>query len=432
MTILNRNSKACTKLLLDAAETDIYIDLSQERTTLVDMTTYLKESPSPRTAIDAERSVSVVVNITYGDEGTLVFHGNAGSYGYKMVISNGMEVEVAEGGLLRLSLPLGLAKGEESVKHLIHWGQYLDGSTVVSELALYRYDTDTWTFATGRHTATTTNPGHTLTIGAGFGGSTPYTTGYDGILLVRIGQRMVSTTEASEDFVTESTPPAFVGRRRTPLLTGPTEELEIDVPGNFAGPQYFMALAETKEADARAKTALVNLVHNNPAVETNNYTPANWVTPAPGTPTYHMNLRYLWHGPVTRVNRARCRIYVQAYNLGGPGPICPLHFRMYSLGDFGTTPKPTFKNYRRTPDHTPITTAGRGWLDLGVLPLLYETAGNNQIALCGLAYSFNLDDGDPLEDQTGFKILAVTIEPFYVELNDDEGDDKKGPAKKAP
>lgn len=432
MTVLHRNSKACTALLLDSALADLFVDHSQQRTNLNDQSTYYDEAASVRTAIDAPRSVSMIIYLKSTDSRPILHHGTAANtYGYRINVTASV-IQCAESGLLRVSATMpGLISGTAR-KCLIHWAQRVEGTDVRSELLLYNFDTDQYEFASSTHNPGTVNAAGTLTVGASFGGAQVFTGGIDAIHVLRIGQRFVSTTEAYEDFVAESTPPAFVGRRRTPLLTGTTEDLEIDLPGNFAGPQYFMALAETKEADARAKTALVNIVHNNPAAETNSYLPVNWSAPAPDSDKYHMNLRYLWHGPITRVNRARCRIYVEAFNLVGPG-ICPLHFRMYSFGDFGSTPKPPFKNWRRTPDHTPITTAGSGWLDLGVLPLLSQPAlYNTQRALCALAYSFNLDQGAALEAQTRFKIRAVNIEPFYLDLNDDDDDDKKGPDKKAP
>lgn len=434
MTVLSRLSKACSAFLSQpngSGAAALSTDISQERTNLTNNTTYVDEAMSARTAIDAPRSISIVVDLKSTDLRPLLHLGtDATHYSYRVNIGSGaIQVGEANSTLVSVAVP-SLAVTPR--KCLIHWGVRPDGANNKSELLIYNFDTSEWAFGSAVHAVNTPSATDTLTIGGSTGGGQLFSGGLTAFHVVRIGRRFVSGTEASEDFVDETSPPAFSGRRRTPLLTSPSSEFMFSGPGEFAGPQFFTALAATQAADARGKTALVNVVHTNPATEYNDYAPTNWVFAAPDDDYFHCNLRYAWIASQPRVNRARCRIHVETFHTISPtDPICPLHFRMYCFGSIyggmGPAINFPFTKYRHTPDHTPLATQTGDpgvWIELGDLPLLKG-------ALFALAYSFNEDEGDPLEDLTAFKIKAVTIEPYFEDTGDgvDDGAQIPGEAK---
>lgn len=432
MTVFSRLSKACTTFLSEpngAGAAALIVDVSQERTNLTNNATYASESSSARNAIDAPRSISVVVDMRSTDLRPLVELGAAGSYSYQ-VTSNAGLVLVNENNspVTSVTVP-GLIATFRKV--LIHWAVRPAELGNVHELSVYNFVTGAWAYSTAAVVSFTPNAGHTLTIGASFGGASPYTGGLTAFHVVRIGRRFVTGTEAKEDFVEEATPPVMEGRNRSPLLTGISSELMIASAGEFAGPQYLLALAATRQADSRFMSPLVNVVHRDPAIEDNSFAPSRYYRRAPDDPEYRFCARYLWHAPVSMANRARCRVHVEAYNVGGPGdPICPLYFRVYSIEDFLSDVEANYniQKWRHTGTHKPFDepTGSPGiWVDLGSVKLL--TNGARFTALT-LAFSFNLDDGDILEGQTAFKVKAVTIEPYF-DPGDGADNDDKAPGK---
>lgn len=430
MTLFHRNSKADTALLLDAAIADIFVDHGQERTNLNDMTTYLDESPSARTAIDAPRNITARLTMRPGWSGVILQLGNAVSYSYRINLTSGGDLQFAEAGLLRATVtPPSLSS---AYSYLIHWSQRAEGTGVVDEIAVYNYDTVEWVFATGSHAASTPSASDTLTVAAGYGGASPYSGGIETFSSVHIGRRFHSTTECSEDWVAESTAPTLTGRYRRPLLTGLSSDLGIASAGMFAGPSFNLSLAATHQSDQRSVSPLVNIVMIDPEQENNLYSPTNLTRPAPDDPEYHWSLRYLWEGVAVKTNMARVRIFVRAYNLVSVGdPICPLHFRMYSIEDMYTLmTEGVVTNWRRTATATLSSPSVDGtWLDLGTMKVLRD--GGDGVTLA-LGYSFNLDAGGTYDDLTRLYIDAVTIEPYFLPAGD--GDDGlgggKGPGKK--
>lgn len=437
MTVFSRLSKACTTFLCEpdgGGAAALLVDISQERTNLTNNTTWVSEASSARNAIDAPRSISIVVDMMSTDSRPMLELGNNTTYSYRIDLSGGL-VRAREAGSTVISVaPLGLDGTARKV--LIHWAQRPDGASVRSELTVYNFTTDQWAFATATHAATPAVVTDTLTLGSSFNGSSKYTGGLTAFHKVRIGRRFVSSTEAREDFVEETTPPTMTARRRTPIITGDSAELQIADAGCFAGPSYYLAMAATKAADSRGRSAIVNLVHRNPAIEYNTYSPENFILDAPGDGNFHLNMRYLWNGGTRRVNYAWCRIHVHAYNVGGPGDICPIKFRMYQLGKTLREDKPygfidiPISAYRRTADtvKTQVTeeTGSPGvWVELGALRL-------DGAPVFGLGYTFNNDEGDSLEGETAFKILAVQIVPYFVPQNDGEDDGPNNKKKKGP
>ena len=96
----------------------------------------------------------------------------------------------------------------------------------------------------------------------------------------------------------------MTGRRRTPMLTGPADELMIPNEGQLAGPGFLWALAATQRADTRTVTPLVNVVPVAPYLETYDYAPVRYFKRAPDSTVYHLSLRYLFHAYGTNLQFA--------------------------------------------------------------------------------------------------------------------------------
>ncbi len=229
---------------------------------------------------------------------------------------------------------------------------------------------------------------------------------------VSVGRRFHSTTESNINWAVAPTPPVMTGRRRTPLPLGPSSELAITGDGHFAGPQYLMALAGTREADSRLVTPLVNLVIANPYSEVVTPT-ARYHRLAPSSTTFRLSSRWLWHacsGP--KVNVARCRIHVAVTGFAG---VCPVRFRMYSLANLprGQKNPPALIAYSTTTVSIVASTGAAGaWLDLGTVRLAREADGMTALAL---ALNFNDNLGDAYV--TNVKVRAVTVEAYSTDLS---------------
>lgn len=422
MTSLSRLSKSSTLFLSEpagAGSAALAADIGQRRLALKDEGTYVRESSSARTAIGAPREVSIVYYHDDADSGVLLRHGNAVTYGYQVSVAVGGVISVAEAGILRASITIA-----NQGKVFLLWSQRVEGTTVIDELSTYFFPDAEWRFASGSHAASAVSATDTLTIGAGFGGASAYSVGITAFDAVRIGQRFVSRTEGAEDFVAETTPPAMTGRRRTPMLTGASDELLISNQGQFAGPTYAWALAATRQADSRTVTPLVNVVARSPYFESNAYAPVRYFKKAPDSTLLHMSQRYLFHVPRLdpRMTHARVRVHARIWNAASPGSVCSVYIRGYSMSnvipDKKQMPAPLVYYRTSTAVITAQSVAG-AWHDLSVVKLAREPSGRSYFAL---AHSFGLDAGGPLEGQTSLRIDAITVEPFHLPSPDDAFD----------
>lgn len=417
MTDLSLLSKASTALLLNADVSDIYVDLSRERTSLDDLTTYIEEAPSARTALDTPRSVSVIANLVSGSSGVLVFHGGAGSYGYRVRINAGV-IECAAGGALKISATVpGLTGSEQRV--LVHWAERTYGANSRSELALYNFGTDEWEVVGATHSAVTPSASDALVIGAAHAGGSPFSGTIDDVKLVRIDRRFVSTTEAARDFVAAGSPPTLAGERRTPFITGPAESLEIVEDGNLAGPSYLLAGAATRQADHRLVGPFVNVVINDPHFEQVTADPPQWYRATPDNAAgWQLCIRYLWHGYLSpQVNVAHVRAHIRVAEGDSGENTSPVRFRVYSLAHLFDA-KPLV--WHRTAAHSITAPNGGGaWVDLGELKLDREPSGLSYIAL-GFLIDATKDEGT--EYDTGWRLQAITVEPYSRDLGVGVGD----------
>ena len=426
MTVWPRNSKADTALYLDADLADIFEDYGPERTNLVDQSTYADEANSARSAIDAPRNITVKLKMRGTWSGTIIDLGNAVTYSWRILLSGGL-VYVLEGGSIRAAATVPGLAVEETV--LIHWSTRPEGASVVSELAVYNYDQDAWAFVTATHADATPTATDTLTVAARFGGAGPYDGELGAILAVHIGRRFHSTTEAREDWLTpESSPATFTGYDRSPVLTGPAAELAIAGEGSLAGPSLIWAGAATRQAANRTTGPFVNATITTPAAEYNTNSPAQFYRSTPDSWGL-MCVRYLWHGYLgLRVNVARVRIHVTAYDLFGGGTISPLRFRGYSIANLPTGPNADAMTFHRSTvvSLTAPSPAGGEWIDLGLVRLARSSSGLSFFAL-GFLLAATASEGAIYS--TTWELNAITVDPFAKSLDDGgQGDiDEKAP-----
>lgn len=416
MTLLHRNSKADTALLLDRDAATITTDLGPERTNLTNVTTYLEEDPSPRAAIDAPRNITIVATMQTGWGGTLIELGNNATYSWRLSVS-GDEVFAAEGGLLRVRLPVpGLT--DSKVRVVVHWSQHTQGVIVFSELAIYNDATGQWAFATASHSAATPDPDDTLTIGASFGGGSPYSGEADAVLAVHLGRRFHSTTEARQDWVAESTPAAFTGFDRSPALTAAAADLVIAGEGEFAGPSFLMAGAATRQAGQRAVGHFINLDIREPHVELLAPDPVRWYRPTPsGADGWQWCVRYLWHGLLSpKVNVAAVRIHVRAAEVTGGSTISPVRFRAFSIADLPLNGGPDkAMTYYRGPIVSVTSPSSAGvWVELGTVRLARDAEGLSYFAL---GFLIDADEDEGVLHNTSWKLNAITVTPFAKDLS---------------
>lgn len=426
MTALSRVSKGDLAFYCEPSGSGAaacIVDVSEQRTNLTNNTTYVSEANSARTAIAAPRTVCVVVNMTTTSSGILVHHGSAAAvFGYAMDKS-GTNLRVSENATVRVTVAIpGLAATAR--KFLVHWATRADGTSILSEVAIYNFTTATWAWGSATHVNFNPTATHQFTIGATTTGTTAYSLGMTAFWNVAVGRRFHSTTESSIDYVAVPVPPVMSGRRRKPCLTGASSELAIASDGAFTGPNLLWGLAATRDADSRLITPLVNIVIANPYSEV--------VTPttryhrlAPGSTVFRWSTRWLWHAwPGPKVNAARCRIHVAVTGFAG---VCPVKFRVYSVANLPVgQPNPEPLLYYSTSAYTINASTGAAgvWIDLGQVRLARDDHGMTCLAL---ALNFNDGLGDAYA--TNVKIRAVTIEPFSADLSgggDGDVDDKKG------
>jgi hypothetical protein len=424
-TALHRNSKSDTVLLLDDAGDDIFIDLGPARTNLADNTTYISETASARAAISAPRNVAVVCDMSSDDAGTLLQLGNVAVYSYRITVASDCVVTVWEAGAAVASVAMP-EPSKSAVLALVHWSTRVEGSSVVSELAVYNFDVGLWAFATATHAASTPDPAHHLTIGAAASGASAY--GIGKIHAVHLGRRFHATTEAREDWVGFSSPPAFDGRDRTPLLTGAATDLEIAGEGNFAGPSMLWAGAATRQAAQRCVGPFVNARPLLPATEYVTGSPVHFYRATPdGAAGWQWCVRYLWHGYLSpKVNVAQVRAHLRCFDIFGNEVISPVRFRSFSIADLPVgAPGPAMTYYRG-----PIVSAAvpvNGWHDLGVVRLARSTSGLSYFAL-GFFVDATEDEG--AEYSTVWQLNALTVDPYAKEIESGgfgDVEDKAGP-----
>lgn len=431
MTAWPRNSKCCTAVLLDMVASDPQVDLGPERLNLEDMTTWVEEAASERTALGPPRSIAVVVYVADDDDGVLVRHGDDVGYGYQISIAAGGVVQCAENGALRVSATLpGLTVPGTPYKVVIGWAQRSDGATIRSELALYAFDADAWVVTHADHAEGTVTPTDTLTVGAGWAGADTFSGALGAFRAVRIGRRFISTTELSADFVEDADPPTITGRRRDPLPTSDATEALIAGEGDIAGPASLWATTATRQADQRLAGPLVQCVPRAPALEQLPPSPASWHQATPdGEDGWVWSLRYLWHARASpKVNFIRARAHVRVAEAAGGDTISPVKLRVFTAAHLpkGLLNEPEMVWYRG-PVVTIAAPNGAGeWIDLGQIRIAREA---DHVTHVMLASCIDPAEGEGDDFTTTWSLRALTADPFALDLQqggDGDLDEKEG------
>lgn len=425
MTDINPKAKPDTRLLLDAASAPgaLQTDFSQERLALTNNTTWLSQSPSARTAIAAPREVTLVWDLQAADNGVMLRHGNSTTTGYQVSYSSATGlIECREGATVVVSVaPPGIVAGSDR-KYLISWCQHPDGTSVRSELFVYNLSGGTqMAHAARSHTPGAVNTGHTLTIGSGWNGTSPFSGGLD-FYFVRIGNRFHSTAEQREDWVALTNPPALTQQRRTAPLVPDRATLNVASEESLVGPALLWSAHTFAQSERRLVGPLVNTRVLDPLLFDHDYDAPNtaWWRPAPDDPAIRMCVNWLWYRPVPlRVNYAHVRVFVRQQNL--PGIVtAEVRYRMYSLRGLPVVGEPAGPiEYHRTAqatcpfDHGPSAQGGQ-WLNLGALELAVDEWGHTWLAI-----GVSMDETSPHVANTLVQIFAVTVDPYFDPAGND-------------
>lgn len=417
MVALNRNSKPDTRLFLDFAAGADEVDYSQYRTNLTNNTTYLSEANSARAALDAPRELTVVVDITSGETGVLIDHGDGVNYAYRIdiVATNTVRCRIDGSTILSASLP-NTTTGDR--RFLISWCTRPEGASYYSELYVHNLTAGGVVWASATHSIVAADPTHTLTIGAARGGDSPFAGGLD-FFYVRIGERFHSTTEQAEDWLSQTTPPAMtMTRRRAPrVLDRSTLALASD--GAFVGPAHLLAGDAFQQSDRRLVGPLLNIRPTTPVNMDNGYDMPStaWWRTAPGDSSVHMCAAHLFYVPVPdKVNRAYVRLYVRLQNAAST-TAAPVSFYVYSLSGLPVIGEPARPLvYYRTAAAVCSTDHGSGageWLAPGAVALALDDLHATHFAV-----GVKVDETHAQAADTTFQVFALTFEPYFEPADD--------------
>lgn len=423
MTDLHRNSKPDTVYLGDAAGDGIEVDASERRTDLVIAGGVASESPSARAAVGYPRELAVVLQMSAGDDGVVLYHGDPGGspdYSYRMSLTFAGKLQCAESGLLRVEVDVpGLAAVQRTV--LLHWSSRREGASVKTEAMAYNLDSGEVNVARASHTEGTTDPLWDLVVGGGAAADDPFVGGLSAFVAVRVSRRFHTTTEAVEDWVAETSPPSMEAIRRRCVLEFDRNDITLPEHGEMAGPAYLWAGAAARDGDRRCSSPLLNLrIPPTEAYElTFTPTPENWIRVSPYDDDFVVALPHVWKRPVPPSGGtwARVRIFVRQILDGGDDTAGPVYYRMLSsskqpnlsadLGMSVTASEAVHCEERHEAAEEGV------WLDLGDLRLQVD----DHTGETWLMLSWKFGEGDEAED-TVAQVLAVTVDPFSKHLQD--------------
>ncbi|WAS91589.1 hypothetical protein [Nannocystis punicea] len=419
MTDISSNSKPDTALLLDAFLSDHFIDHSQYHKDVVEQdlgpTHWLAEASSARTAINGSREISLLWKIQSGQTGVLIDHGSSSTtYSYRIDVTSGNLVRCRYNNSTVVSANLPGVVAATDHTFLISWCQHPSAPNYRSELYIYNLTLGgaNFVFTTGQHLVVTASPTDTLSIGAGFGGSSPFAGGTD-FNQVRIGRRFHSTTEQWEDWISQRKPPDMTQLRRSPPLVPDRATLDIADEGSLVGPAHLWSGHAYEQADRRLLGSLVNTRVYDPLRITNTFAPAAWWRTAPGDTAVRLCTTLLWCRPVPRkVNFAHVRLFVrQTIEFGAN--TAEVRYRCYSIAGLPVLNEAvgplTFHRTAAATCNTPHGTNAGEWLDLGALPLAVDDLG-----MTWLAVGIEFDETNPaLASDTSAFVRAITIDPYF-------------------
>lgn len=419
MATLHRNSKADTRFFSDRAAggaANLATDISQYRTNLTNNTTYLT-SLDARLAVRSPREIACVVKLATGNSGILLNWGNtAGTvYIYRITISGGTPQFGHNNALLTFLAPPNISATARL--YAIHWSTDYDfnASTYFSEFAICDLATGTWAVSRIAHTQPQAPVAaeQLNLIGRG-AGSSPFTGGIAVVDYLRIGCRWHSTTEASEDWGSESAAPTITGIQPNVELApsspsffsqDPNEDV-ADVlldEGTFGGPIEFAAVINAGASTKRLFSPILNVTPNDPVTHDNTYVPTNFYRILPFS-LIRLGAQYLFTRPLPYLaTKARVRVFAQTWLAAGApgGSVVSIQMAMFAMGSITETDVGLPAFVTSTTNHT---SAGAGqWFDLGVLDIpsnaLYFALGHKFGSGTGASY-------------LRLKIKAIVVEPY--------------------
>lgn len=427
MTAFPRNSKADTRLLCTQA-LDMFVDQSQWTGDLTDQTTYLT-STSTRLGVRSPREIAVVATIGTGDSGIILNWGNVTgtSYLYRLAVSAGSLVFGHNNAALTTVAPPNVTGTARN--YLIHWSTDYDflAATWFSQIAILDYNTVTWKHVRITHTQPAAPAGGDQFNISGYGaGSSQFSGGIGEISIVRVSCRFHTTTEAWEDWATESSTPDTVGVRPAVELAPVStvfyeDDPDTDVgdavldPETLAGPAEWIATVNAAAHRKRLYSPIVNLQPKSPSSLTNAYEPENFHRKIDLSDVMRWSLQHMWVRPVPRdATRARVRVYVLCYLAGGApmGSAISFTVQLWAVPELPKT-APVAPAVASLTSQVTCTTnhtlAGGGeWLDLGSIGLRPGGVFRDSFYFM-LAYKFGTGTGASYQRA---RIRQVVIDPY--------------------
>lgn len=420
MAVLDRNSKADTRFLCDrdgGGAPELATDISQWRANLTNNTTYLT-STDARLAVRSPREISVVIWIATGDSRVILNWGQGTSYIYRIDVASGGTGTVRfghNGGTIASIIPPNV--GGTARQYIIHWSTEYDvrEGDYFSELAICDIASGNWSITRVTHNQPQAPAGgdqfNLRGVGAGL---TPFTGGLAAYDFVRVGCRFHSTTEAKEDWYSESSAPTLAGVQPDVELapTAPTffsadpaddvADAMLDA-ATLAGAAEFAAVVNAAAGRKRLYSPLVNVAWRSPPTLDDTYAPTKFLRDL-NSGLYKVDVARVFARPLPyQAFACRVRVHVQAWIAAGApgGTTVSITLAAHQLVTLAAA-NATSVQLVITDDHT--STGIGQWYELPAMllsgvPLCYLAIGHKFGAGTGHAY-------------LRMKIKAVQIEPY--------------------
>lgn len=411
--VLDRNSKADTRFFCDAAGSGaaaLAVDLSQYRTDLTNNTTYLT-STDTRLAVRSPREISVVIDIATANSRVVLNWGNVAgtTYIYRITLAAGGNVQFGHNNALLTTVVCpNIAAGARS--YVLHWSTDYDerAATYYSEFAICDVTSGDWTIARVTHSQPNAPAGGDQFNISGYGaGSTLFTGGLTAYDFVRVGCRFHSTTEAREDWVTESSAPSVDGVQldvelaptSTSFFTAdPAEDVSDALldEETFAGPIELATVINAAANRKRLYGPIINFAPNAPAAVQDTYTPAKFYKD-------YLCLGFVFeHRWPSYTTRVKVRIHAQTWIAAGApgGTTVSVTLHVYAAVKFGGSVT-SVASLLVTDNHT--STGVGQWYNVGAYLL------SGVYSVVGIGYQFGVGTGHAY---LRAKIKGVTFEPY--------------------
>lgn len=426
MAVFNRNCKADTRGLFINSGGGA-VDLAQNKAlgfaNLANNTTYLTQA-STLFATRSPREISVVANLSNSQTGILVNYGSTDGtqYIYRVEVSAGA-VSFRQAGSVLASVPLPGVNGTPS-SYVIHWSTGFDdvSSTHYSEFAVCRLASGAWTISRANHAQPPAAGGGWQFNLSGYGaGSSLFSGGLSNITSVRISRRFHSTTEAREDWQTESSTPAPTGYvpgiELAPVSSevyqadpdDPVADAILD-PLTFAGPAQWLTALHSGVHRQRLYSPIINVEMNNPPTLQSTWAPTEFYKVDQQGFFYGVNHLYVCPCPRTPGSGGlygRVWVHVQTWVAGGaPGGTTP---KLRVIARASSTPVGEDASYSQIVQ----CTTNHGSNGIGQILDLGEISLRPFLTFLALGLDFSSGTGNTFRRA---KIKAIAVDCFVKEV----------------